>query len=53
MDEITKLKAEVYDLIAQGETVQRLMAEKNQRIAQLLQEPKPTPATEAEVKKAK
>jgi len=43
MDEVTKLKAEVYDLIAQGEAIQRAIAERNQKIAELLNTPSQEP----------
>lgn len=43
MEEITKLKAEVYDLLAQQEHIQRLLQEKNQEIAKLSAQPKSEP----------
>lgn len=35
MEEITKLKAEVYDLLAQQEQIQHILRQKNQHIAEL------------------
>lgn len=37
MDEITKLKAEAYDIFAQIQALQQMLAEKNQKIAEILQ----------------
>lgn len=37
MDEITKLKAEAYDIIAQREYLTKVLEQKNQRIAELSQ----------------
>jgi uncharacterized protein (DUF3084 family) len=35
MDELTRLKAEAYDLVAQIQQLQRMLDEKNQQIAAL------------------
>ncbi len=37
MEEITKLKAEAYDIFAQIQALQQLLAEKNQKINDILQ----------------
>lgn len=38
MDEITKLKAEAYDIVAQIQQLQRLLEEKNKRIGAVLEQ---------------
>lgn len=40
MDEITKLKAEVYDLLAQQQRVSELLQEKNRQIMELFKKSK-------------
>lgn len=42
MDEITKLKAEAYDLVATIQNLQNQLEAKNQQIIELLQAGKPT-----------
>lgn len=46
MDEITKLKAEAYDLVAKIQQFQQLLEEKNQQIVQAVNSaPSSTPKT--------
>lgn len=38
MDDLTRLKAEAYDLVAQIQQLQRLLEEKNQQIVAILEQ---------------
>lgn len=42
MDEITKLKSEAYDILAQIQELQRLLEEKNQKIREAIEKPRDT-----------